>query len=598
MLHNQHGTGRTSSETRQPATKRRESRPRGNSGSRHVNSIRSCRLHDRVGMDKRDALICEYLEGLDCPRALTVWLCYKYGSHRTIVELTSNPLWFCDDDADSFRRYHAATKFLSKCRGLRTEIDTKEVALASAVQAEDLCKLTNARLRKFNSTENVSSPFHAILFRAQTIVSKILGVLPQSFEDVGWSKGRTSSSFGAEIASIHKYASRADVTRGASLKALCLLRLSPHWGASVISADAPCSVLLGALTQVKGNTLITVPKSAKTDRTICYEPHMNIRLQLAVGSFIRRRLSKHGVRLEDQSINQRRAQIGSITDLFATIDLKMASDTLASELVYTLLPIDWALMLNDLRSEYTTWPDGSCKKNEKFSSMGNGFTFELESLIFYALSSAVTEDVSVYGDDIIVPTQSFKDVSDILEFCGFSLNMAKSFAASPFRESCGADYFGGVDVTPVYLRELPKLTEHVVKFHNAIRSFCSRAVKPVRKWEVLLRSWRDVHTCHHGPSGYGDGHYHVDFDAATPRAAFDIDGWWFKTYIPVYRDNKLYGDRLSGSFPDRISSAALCSALGPRSARSLWDLSVDRRLWVYRQHRALAHFEWPVIVWE
>lgn len=325
---------------------------------------------------------------------------------------------------------------------------------------------------------------------------------------------------------------------------------------------------------------------------------MNIRLQLAVGSYMKKRLLKRGINLLDQSINRDRALKGSITGDLATIDLSMASDTVSVELVYQLLPIDWAVKLDSLRSRYTLWPDGTQRLNQKFSSMGNGFTFELESLIFYALASTVTENVSVYGDDVILPTEAFEEVSNLFESVGFSVNKRKSFSTSYFRESCGMDAFSGLDCTPVYLRRLPKTREDVVKLHNQIRAWCLRGGKPLIRYHNVLRKWRDIHTCLLGPSGYGDGHYHVDFEDSTPRRAdFGIDGWWFKTDIQVTRINRLYGDRMSGCFSDQFSFAALCTALGPKSADSVVSQSTDRRQYFYRRAKVLANFEWPAVIW-
>jgi hypothetical protein len=324
---------------------------------------------------------------------------------------------------------------------------------------------------------------------------------------------------------------------------------------------------------------------------------MNIRLQLSVGAYIRSRLAKHGVNLDNQSINQRRARLGCKTGHLATIDLSMASDTMCRELVFQLLPIDWALLLDDLRSKYTLWPDGQTRMNEKFSSMGNGFTFELESLIFFALVSSVSDNVSVYGDDIILPASKFEDAKSVLEWAGFSLNEKKSFSEGFFRESCGFDGFAGVDVTPVYLRTLPKRTEDVIHLHNRVREWCSRAALPLRVFMLLLEKWRNIHTCLHGPSGYGDGHYHIDHDEALSRAEYGLDGWWFKTFSRVSRVNRLYGDRVFGRYSGRFAWGALCASLGPKRSRDVVMSSVDRRQWVYRKTRVLANFVWPSVIW-
>jgi hypothetical protein len=43
-----------------------------------------------------------------------------------------------------------------------------------------------------------------------------------------------------------------------------------------------------------------VPKNAKTDRTICIEPDLNIFVQLGIGAVIRERLKAYGLDLNTQ----------------------------------------------------------------------------------------------------------------------------------------------------------------------------------------------------------------------------------------------------------------------------------------------------------
>jgi hypothetical protein len=331
---------------------------------------------------------------------------------------------------------------------------------------------------------------------------------------------------------------------------------------------------------------------------------MNIRLQLSVGSFIRYRLKKFGVDLNDQTINQRRAKFGSITSKLATIDLSMASDTLALELVWELLPVEWACLLDDLRSKYTLWPDKLWRKCEKFSSMGNGFTFELESLVFYALASAVTEGVSVYGDDIIVPTSVFHDVLDVLEGAGFKSNTAKSFASGWFRESCGADMFRGLDCTPVYLRSLPKTRGDVAVLHNNVRRWAS--VNPRLSVATMLRSWRCANPLPLGPQGYGDGHYHVNFEEALPsRCERGRDGWVFTTYSfvlgdPYYRRRKNETEvevSISGRFSQRFGWSALCASIGPKRTYDSYATTARNNQYSYVKTKGLANFCWPNVSW-
>lgn len=548
-----------------------------------------------------EAIHRAFLEKLDTPTSLGVWLRYKYGEHAQLIAVKVDQANYLTTAVDKFRRDYAATKYFSKAKGLKTGVNLKEVALDSARTAEAICRETNNKIKSFRNG-SVRNPVDSEWFRARQIIASILGPLPRRFNPEGWSPGRTSSAYGDKLSSTHKYASQLDVTWSAQLHALREVRQSPSWSASVLDADGPCSILRSGLNVVRGNVMITVPKSAKTDRVICYEPHANIWLQLSVGSFLKHRLMKFGVNLEDQSINQRKALRGSLTRLLATIDLSMASDTLALELVYELLPIDWALYLDELRSKETLWPDGVWRTNEKFSSMGNGFTFELESLIFYALCCAVANNVSVFGDDIIVPTESFERVKHVLENSGFVLNSAKSFAEGNFRESCGMDAFCGVDCTPVYVRDLPKKISDVRKLHNRIRAFVGREIAPSIGWAKMLRNIRHLFPDHFGPSGYGDGHYHTNFAEATPILARERkrysgwEGWLFKSIVPVYRVSSLYGDRIFGRFSGKFSYAVLCTATGPRRTRGAVNSVSDRRLVVHKTMELLAH-EWPDVTY-
>lgn len=562
----------------------------------------------------RERMIFSFLEYLDHPRALTVYLLYKSGEHGQLVSLVCDPQLY--RSVSDFRAAYAATKFFSKCVGLKTGIDLSAVAIASAQQAESDCEITNQFFRDVREGR-VTCLFEPELFRAKQIIADILGDCPSSFRlpetavdsaweyekeleefpIVGWSHGRTSASSGVKLSPYYKYGSRLDVSRSALKYALRQVNDSHQWAAAAIQADGPCCVLERAFNIVDENVMLLVPKSAKTDRVICYEPHLNIKLQLSVGAYLRSRLSKRGINLDDQSVNQRRAKLGSKTAHLATIDLKSASDTIAFGLVLELLPIDWVCLLDDLRSKYTLWPDGSRVENQKFSSMGNGFTFELESLLFYAICSAVTPNVSVYGDDLILPSASYGRCVRLLQACGFTVNTTKSFAEGYFRESCGGDYYNGSDCTPLYLRRLPKTIEDVLKFHNAFRAFSQRFGLPCRRSERIRDTWRRMTPFLHGPQGYGDGHYHVDFDVACPhRAPHGIDGWWFDTWSVKFLVS-MVTDWESSCFPARSAPAAFAAALGPKKLRSIYGSTLDRSQGTYKKNRVMANFCWPSTVW-
>lgn len=248
---------------------------------------------------------------------------------------------------------------------------------------------------------------------------------------------------------------------------------------------------------VQGNVMFTVPKKTDIDRCACKEPDVNMFVQKGIGLFLRKSLRSIGINLNDQSINRSLARIGSMDGTLATLDLSSASDSVTTGLVATLLPVSWYTLLDSVRSPVTILPDGEAHRNEMFSSMGNGYTFELESLIFLTLTRATAYftgsrgRVSVYGDDIIYPSSMTTALTYVLQFFGFSVNPDKSFDSGPFRESCGGHYYNGVDITPFYVRKPVTTLVDVIHLANQLREWADpKNGLSVLDWEAYdLWSW-------------------------------------------------------------------------------------------------------------
>lgn len=240
-----------------------------------------------------------------------------------------------------------------------------------------------------------------------------------------------------------------------------------------------------------GNRITFVPKDARKERTIAIEPTLNLYLQLGVDGFIRRRLKRFGVDLDDQRKNQRLAHVGSLhcegEDSFVTIDLSAASDSISLKLCEMLLPTDWFSYLKDLRCQNGSIgdvdrPDSVFIEYEKISSMGNGYTFALESALFTALVWAVMkadgvpfdrDAFAVYGDDIIVKKRFYFKVVEALRLAGFALNLEKTFVYGPIRESCGTDWLHGSPIRPVLLTKVPTDVMELFCDHNRIKRLLS-----------------------------------------------------------------------------------------------------------------------------
>lgn len=216
------------------------------------------------------------------------------------------------------------------------------------------------------------------------------------------------------------------------------------------------------------NRVELVPKNWKTDRTIACEPEGNLPLQLAFDTYAKRRLRRFGIDLRDQSANQDAAKKASIDNGLATVDFKAASDTISLNAVAWVFPPDWFKYLSDVRSPRYRGVFGEGTYH-KFSSMGNGSTFTIETILFAAACHAVgSKNYLVYGDDVIIEKELFPEYQRLTRFLGFTINAEKSFIDGPFRESCGLDAFNGLDVTPAYIRQLDRRKSSFCHLVNSI----------------------------------------------------------------------------------------------------------------------------------
>jgi hypothetical protein len=217
------------------------------------------------------------------------------------------------------------------------------------------------------------------------------------------------------------------------------------------------------------STITFVRKNRDTSRSICTEPSLNMFYQLGLGEILRARLVQFfGIDLQvQQERNRDLACRGSLDDSVVTLDLESASDSVSLRMCAEMLPTWFNSILVDLRCPYTKCRGREIELN-MVSTMGNGYTFALQTMLFCCVVRAAAEMNSirlgkpggedsnwgVYGDDIIVPSEMARHVCRLLELLGFTVNSQKSFFEGPFRESCGGDYFRGHPVRGVYLKTL------------------------------------------------------------------------------------------------------------------------------------------------
>ena len=428
-------------------------------------------------------------------------------------------------DVDDFIYARQVQALLSKQDFLDLGIDKESAAFATFMSAEDLCRNTNERFR--SGLSGVSSDAHSVLYGASRKIATVLGDVP-TYQDLKFSfgPGATTNVKRARSNPMVKLEAHLSCSYEFVSHAKEFLMEFPGWMEA--QSDKQKQIRL----YPSHGKLQFVPKSSKTMRSIGVEPTLNGFGQQGIGKYIRKRLQRAGVDLTDQTRNQKLACKGSIDGSLATVDMSSASDTIAYGLVLHLLPIDWFEFMDRFRTGSVTYK-GKVIKLHKFSSMGNSYTFELESLIFFSLAYATCthlglspKDVSVYGDDVIIPVSAMPLFREVLTVCGFIMNTDKSFADGPFRESCGADYLGGIDIRPFYLKD--RISCRVLfNMHN----WFIRHGEPALASKVLDEIPKHLQLF--GPDGYGDGHllgsYHLRSNRKLKRLGHE--GGFFDTYV-------------------------------------------------------------------
>lgn len=507
--------------------------------------------------------VLSYMEGLNCARSLTVAMMVESKEWDQLVRLKVDPTDFLD--ANTYHRWTLATDLLRKCVDVEIKHDAEKEALLKWKWAERECFLTNQRLNEYLDFGTLSGvPPHIRIVEFFDDLKKhlqwLIGDGPPVELDGVFGPGATVSDRSGATTVLHKMSSTPTFTPDA------LGYLFPWSGTKWASA---CAERYDVPRSVRGNIYFSVPKTALTERPCAKEPSINAYYQRAQGLVLRRRLEARGFTFERaQEVHQAMAQKASVMDDFCTVDLTSASDCKAYALVRLACPQRWFDSLNQTRSPFTE-VDGHWHRVEKFSSMGNGFTFELETAIFAAICLAVNPalrpgvDLFVFGDDIIVPKDDGEAVVAALKFLGFTPNPGKTFLSGDFRESCGGDFFRGTAVRGFFLEEYPNEPQDWISFANGIRRSCGRLFDDVRRaWFSILDCIpAEIRACR-GPEELGDICIHDCPTRWSIRVRSSIR--WVRVYRP---------HRYEGTDWDRFdSSIQLAGALyGVRLKRLVRD---------------------------
>lgn len=443
-----------------------------------IGSIKGTKINN--GTEVAKSIARKMWQALDTPLSNSLLEITKGDDNASWIEALNTTVDPNSDlyqnNSDYFMRDYAAVSILRKYEGLDLGIDTKVAALEGWLKAERQCRETNDRL-----TFNLSVDTRRFLWAVKKLIQNILGPSPSIFDvsqNIKLGPGATASC-------PSKYCSIFD-----KLEQMKYVSPNGYDLLSRILENRPEFLAKPVETKEVGD-LDFVKKIFKTDRPVQKPEDYDALVQLGLGNLIRQRLKKFGLDLDHQADkNGLLAKFGSITNKLVTIDLQSASDTIAYQLVKTLLPTGWFNWLNRFRSSFVLLKgvDETDRVNyrlNKFSAMGNGYTFELETLIFLAVTlvscgylncKRLPCVVGVFGDDICCPAMDVENVIKNLQLCGFTINKEKTFINGPFRESCGQDFYLGAPVRPFFMKKEIKDVTQLYTVANGIRRFSTRSL--------------------------------------------------------------------------------------------------------------------------
>lgn len=495
-------------------------------------------------------------------------------------------------NAGSFWRDYLCAELMSKFPDWDLGIDRSAVALSKFEASELALEGLSLKYPDFCLRAGTRScTLSAVIHTARMNISRVLGdfCFDELMGSVCFGPGATTSLRRTESDLSFKFgASRLHATKGTLAYLPLIVKAFPSWTREV--------------EVVEGSRLVTVPKNAKTDRAICIEPDLNMFLQKGIGNMIRRRLWRLGLLRPNSSLeNQAAAGRGSATGRLATIDLSGASDSIHLGVVWDLFPPDWFSHIEHVRSPNVRLPSG-VKNLTKVSSMGNGYTFELETLLFWSLAQAVSDLLGcghvrplVFGDDIIVASDVARPLIDVLSVLGFKTNDKKTFIDGPFRESCGKHFFNGSDVTPFYVRSAINTVERIYWLHNSLQRW---AYLPygrdslVRETCELFQSWVDPRVRFAIPDGIGDCGFVSEWSSASASHLVRWQEGWSFTCTKrrtSYRTSESRGVLLKSL---SLGEYAIESPLRPERVGSSSDLPVGEKLVINKRARVAR---WPDI---
>jgi hypothetical protein len=172
--------------------------------------------------------------------------------------------------------------------------------------------------------------------------------------------------------------------------------------------------------------------------------------------------------------------------------------------------------------------------------MGNGFCFPIQTMLLSALVLGVYDTLGippsanwgVFGDDIVITTEAYALLARVLQELGLVVNLDKSFSNGKFRESCGTDWFSGVNVRGVYLKRY-STDQDLFSAFNLLNLWSSHTGIPLDKTLKTILSFVK------GPipivppdEGLSSGIHSPEPLSWAEEGLHSLDHWEYYPYVP------------------------------------------------------------------
>ena len=236
--------------------------------------------------------------------------------------------------------------------------------------------------------------------------------------------------------------------------------------------------------------LSTVTKNAEKDRPISMEPFWNMVGQLSFARDVRALVyERYGINLNTLAdLHRAKVRCAGI----ATIDFKNASNSNWLVVLRDLLPRNVMKLLMDLRTPITHY-NGQFHWWNMLAPMGNGFTFEIMTVVLLHLARVFDPNATVFGDDVMIAQDVAPQFIKLCEALGWVVNTDKSFITGNFRESCGA-FSEIASQRLLHSFDFHEITDEVgiCVTANKLRSIARAGQVSPAMFKLLVASWIEI----------------------------------------------------------------------------------------------------------